>query len=53
MIAVFGSGTNELEGTFKLHESFGFREVGRLIGAGEKFGKILDTPILQLDLQKV
>jgi L-amino acid N-acyltransferase YncA len=51
MIAIFGAGREQLEGTFKLHEAFGFREVGRLLGVGEKFGKILDTPILQLDLQ--
>lgn len=50
LIAVFGAGREELPGTFKLHESFGFREVGRLLGVGEKFGRTLDTPILQLDL---
>ena len=50
MIAVFGSGREDLPGTFKLHESFGFREVGRLTAVGEKFGRWLDTPIFQLDL---
>jgi L-amino acid N-acyltransferase YncA len=50
LIAIFGSERDELPGTFKLHEGFGFREVGRLIGVGEKFGRSLDTPILQLDL---
>jgi len=50
MVAVFGSGRDVLPGTFKLHEIFGFREVGRLLGVGEKFGQRLDTPILQLDL---
>ena len=50
MVAVLGSGRDVLPGTFKLHESFGFREVGRLLGVGEKFGRLLDTPILQLDL---
>jgi len=50
MIAEFGAGRDELPGTFKLHEGFGFREVGRLLGVGEKFGRTLDTPILQLDL---
>jgi phosphinothricin acetyltransferase len=50
MIAVFGAGREELPGTFRLHEGFGFREVGRLLGVGEKFGRTLDTPILQLDL---
>ena len=49
MVAVFGSGREELPGTFRLHESFGFREVGRLLGVGEKFGRTLDTPILQLN----
>jgi L-amino acid N-acyltransferase YncA len=51
MIAVFGAGRDVLPGTFVLHESFGFKEVGRLTGVGEKFGQILDTPILQLDLR--
>ena len=53
MVAIFGSGRDELPGTFKLHEGFGFREAGRLIGVGEKFGKVLDTPILQLDLRSI
>jgi L-amino acid N-acyltransferase YncA len=52
MVAVFGAGRDVLPGTFKLHVSFGFKEVGRLIGVGEKFGKTLDTPILQLDLRR-
>jgi L-amino acid N-acyltransferase YncA len=50
MIAIFGAGRNVLPGTFRLHEGFGFKEMGRLIGVGEKFGQILDTPILQLQL---
>lgn len=53
MVAVFGSGREELPGTFKLHEIFGFREIGRLLGVGEKFGRTLDTPILQLNLDCV
>jgi L-amino acid N-acyltransferase YncA len=51
LIAVFGSDRDELPGTFRLHERFGFREVGRLTGVGEKFGPSLDTPILQLNLR--
>jgi L-amino acid N-acyltransferase YncA len=50
LIAVFGSGKEDLPGTFALHESFGFKEVGRLTGVGYKFRRELDTPILQLDL---
>src|SRR5579859_841594 len=50
MIAIFGSRREDLPGTFKLHESFGFVEVGRLKNVGYKFGRMLDTPILQLDL---
>ena len=50
LIAIFGAGRDVLPGTFKLHESFGFKEVGRLTGVGEKFGQMLDTPLLQLDL---
>jgi L-amino acid N-acyltransferase YncA len=52
MVAIFGGGRDVLPGTFKLHKSFGFKEVGRLIGVGGKFGRILDTPIMQLDLTK-
>ena len=52
LIAVFGSDREELPGTFRLHEKFGFKEVGRLTGVGEKFGRTLDTPILQLNLRK-
>jgi phosphinothricin acetyltransferase len=33
-----------------LHASLGFREVGRLRGAGEKHGKRLDAVYLELDL---
>ena len=51
LIAIFGAGRDVLPGTFKLHESFGFVEVGRLTGVGEKFGQSLDTPILQLNLK--
>ena len=50
MTAIFGAGRDVLRGTFKLDEGYGFREVGRLIGVGEKFGHFLDTPILQQDL---
>lgn len=51
LIAIFGSHREDLPGTFRLHESFGFKEVGRLTGVGEKFGRSLDTPILQLNLR--
>jgi L-amino acid N-acyltransferase YncA len=50
MVAILGAGKELLPGTWVLHEGIGFREVGRLVGVGEKFGMILDTPILQLDL---
>lgn len=33
-----------------LHEALGFREAGRLRGAGEKHGKRLDAVYLELDL---
>lgn len=34
-----------------LHEALGFREAGRLRGAGEKHGKRLDAVYLELDLE--
>jgi phosphinothricin acetyltransferase len=33
-----------------LHRSLGFREVGRLVRVGVKFGREIDTVLLQLDL---
>lgn len=36
----------------RLHQSFGFKEVGRLKNVGFKFGSFLDVVILQLDLRK-
>ena len=51
LIAVLGSDREDLPGSFKLHERTGFREVGRLTGVGEKFGRSLDTPMLQLNLK--
>lgn len=42
--------SHENEVSQRLHESFGFREVGRLPQAGAKFGRWLDMVILQLTL---
>jgi L-amino acid N-acyltransferase len=37
--------------SLRLHEAQGFREAGRLRGAGEKHGKRLDAVYLELDLE--
>lgn len=45
MIAVIGNGQNHA--SISLHSSLGFREVGRLLGVGFKFGQWIDTVLMQ------
>jgi phosphinothricin acetyltransferase len=45
MLAVVGDGTNA--GSIALHRRFGFELVGTLRSVGFKFGRWVDTPILQ------
>jgi L-amino acid N-acyltransferase YncA len=40
----------EQDRSVRLHEGLGFREAGRLVGVGYKFGRWLDTVIMQRDL---
>jgi len=49
MIAVIGGGT-EQPASVKLHETLGFRRIGLIEGAGFKFGRWLDTVLMQRQL---
>lgn len=40
----------ENTGSIRFHERLGYREVGRLPGVGERFGRTRDLVLLQLDL---
>lgn len=48
MIAIVGDSANT--GSIRMHERLGFRSVGTLEGVGFKFGRWLDTVILQRKL---
>lgn len=48
MVAIVGDSANAA--SIRLHARFGFREVGVLRGVGWKFGRWLDTVILQKEL---
>jgi len=47
MVAVIGGA---VEASIALHEDAGFRHVGRLPSSGFKFGKWVDTVLMQIDL---
>ena len=49
MLAVIGDSPNQ-PGSVGLHEAFGFRVVGQLPGIGYKFGRWVDTLLMQRDL---
>jgi phosphinothricin acetyltransferase len=49
MIAVIGGGT-EHPASVRLHESLGFRRIGVIEGSGFKFGRWLDTLLMQRTL---
>lgn len=46
IVAVIASGSTDA--SVRLHRALGFREVGTLTGVGFKFGRWLDTHLLQL-----
>ena len=48
MVAVIGDSANS--GSIRLHENLGFRRVGTLDEVGFKFGRFLDTVIMQRNL---
>ena len=48
MVAVIGDSGNE--GSVGLHTALGFTQVGTLRGVGHKFGRWVDTVILQRSL---
>jgi len=49
MLAVIGDSPNQ-PGSVRLHEACGFRVVGQLPGIGYKFGRWVDTLLMQRDL---
>ena len=49
MIAIIGDGNNH-KASVGLHEALGFRQVGHIEGSGYKFGRWLDTLIMQRSL---
>jgi phosphinothricin acetyltransferase len=49
MLAVVGDSPNQ-PGSVRLHEACGFRIVGQLPGIGYKFGRWVDTLLMQRDL---
>lgn len=51
MVAVIGDSANVA--SVRLHERLGFSTVGTLRGVGFKFGRVLDTVIMQRDLEAV
>jgi phosphinothricin acetyltransferase len=48
MVAVIGDSANL--GSIRLHRACGFRDVGALLGVGHKFGRWLDTVLMQRSL---
>ncbi len=51
MIAIIGDSSNT--GSIRLHESLGFRRAGTLEAVGRKFGRWIDTVIMQRPLDGV
>ena len=49
MIAIIGDAENSL-GSIGVHKRLGFKETGRMEGSGFKFGRWLDTMIMQIAL---
>lgn len=49
--AMIGGISADQAGSLALHAKFGFEEVGRLPGIGEKFGRRLDLVLMQLMLR--
>jgi phosphinothricin acetyltransferase len=49
MLAVIGDSPNQ-PGSVRLHEACGFRVVGQLPGIGYKFGRWVDTLLMQREL---
>ncbi|HEY8608329.1 MAG TPA: GNAT family N-acetyltransferase [Noviherbaspirillum sp.] len=52
MVAVIGGG-DENRASIRLHESLGFRHAGKLERVGFKFGRWLDTCLMQISLQEL
>ena len=52
MRLMIGGISSEAEGSRRLHQKMGFREVGRIPSAGMKFGRSLDLVLMALPLVK-
>ena len=50
LIAVIGDGNGQGQASVRLHEALGFRPAGMLAGSGYKFGRWLDTILMQRSL---
>ena len=49
MVAIIGDSENSL-GSIGVHRKLGFEETGRMVGSGFKFGRWLDTMVMQIAL---
>ncbi len=49
MVAIIGDSENSL-GSINVHRRLGFSESGRMVGSGFKFGRWLDTLVMQISL---
>jgi L-amino acid N-acyltransferase YncA len=51
MIAIIGDSENS-HGSIAVHRRLGFQETGRMVGSGFKFGRWLDTLVMQVSLNE-
>jgi L-amino acid N-acyltransferase YncA len=51
MVAIIGDAEHSL-GSIGVHRRLGFQETGRMIGSGFKFGRWLDTMVMQIALNQ-
>jgi L-amino acid N-acyltransferase YncA len=51
MVAIIGDSENSL-GSIGVHKRLGFQETGRMTGSGFKFGRWLDTLVMQIALNE-
>jgi L-amino acid N-acyltransferase YncA len=49
MVAIIGDSENSL-GSIGVHRRLGFQETGKMVGSGFKFGRWLDTMVMQIAL---
>ena len=51
MVAIIGDAEHSL-GSIGVHRKMGFKETGRMVGSGFKFGRWLDTMVMQIALNE-